>query len=419
MPDMVQRRGQTSKRGHSRRGGPGAGRRRRSWLPLAVALACLLAGLVLIAAAVGPGLLTQDDPRPVATAAPSPTGPTGPREFTVLGAGDILIHPPIWEQAQAHAAGDGFDFYPIFAHLTGAVSAVDLAICHLETPLAPAEGPYHGWPRFSAPPQLLSALVEVGYDTCSTASNHTLDQGEEGVYRTINALEAAGLSWAGSARSEQEAASPTVLEVITADGRPVMVGQLSYTFGFNGLLRPEGKEWIANLIDVELILAEAAAAREAGAEIVILSMHWGEEYQVEATASQVSLAEELLASDDIDLILGHHAHVVQPVERLGDKWVAYGMGNQLARHAEPIDAQREGAMIQVTFTETDAGWSITAIEAIPTWVDLSPEIRLVDLSALISEELDGQQRAAYQEAYDRIVASLNSRGAAVDGLVVR
>jgi hypothetical protein len=410
-------------RGHVRAGRRQRRRRsrRRSRLPLALAVACLLAGLVLLATGLGPGLLARGpDPQPVATAAPSPTGPTGPRELTVLGAGDILIHPPIWEQARTHAGGDGFDFYPLFAGLTDAISAVDLAICHLETPLAPAEGPFHGWPRFSAPPQLLPALVEAGYDTCSTASNHTLDQGEEGVYRTIDSLEAAGLAWAGSARTAEEAATPTVIQVTTADGRPVTIGQLSYTFGFNGLLRPEGKEWIANLIDVEQILAEAGAARAAGAEIVILSMHWGQEYQVEPTASQLSQAEELIASDDIDLILGHHAHVVQPVERFGDKWVVYGMGNQLARHAEPIDAQREGAMVQATFTETDDGWSVTQIEAIPTWVELTPEIRLVDLSAaLASGELADQQRTTYQEAYARIVTSLNSRGADADGLVVR
>jgi poly-gamma-glutamate capsule biosynthesis protein CapA/YwtB (metallophosphatase superfamily) len=403
--------------------GGDAGRRRRARtrrrLPLVAAVISMVAGVAAIAVAWVADSEPAPSPQPAATSSPSPT-PAGPRQLTVLGAGDVLIHPPVWEQAQADAGGEGFDFYPIFAALTDAVSAVDLAICHLETPVAPPEGPFHGWPRFSAPPQLLPALVEVGYDSCSTASNHTLDQGEEGVYRTIDALEEAGLAWAGSARSAEEAATPTVLEVTTADGRTVSVGQLSYTFGFNGLLRPEGKEWIANLIDVDQILEEAAAARAAGAEIVILSMHWGQEYVVEPTASQLEQARVLIASDDIDLILGHHVHVVQPVERFDDGWVVYGMGNQIARHAQPIDAQREGAMVTATFVEQDSGWTVTQIEAIPTWVDLDPQIRLVNLpDALADPDLSEQQRGRYQEAYERIVTSLYSRGADADGLVVR
>lgn len=381
----------------------------------------LVVGLGVITAAwLAAGDRDPAPPDPVATGSPSPAPPPGPRQLTVLGGGDILIHPPVWEQAQADADGEEFDFYPIFADLTDAISTADLAICHLETPLAPPDGPFHGWPQFSAPPQLLPALVEVGYDSCTTASNHTLDRGEEGVYRTIDALEEAGLAWAGSARTAEEAATPTVLEVATADRRTVSVGQLSYTFGFNGLLRPEGKEWIANLIDVDQILTEAGAARDAGAEVVILSMHWGEEYQVEPTSSQLEQAEQLIASDDIDLILGHHAHVVQPVERFDDTWVVYGMGNQLARHAEPIDAQREGAMVQATFVEQDSGWTVTEIEAIPTWVDLDPRIRLVDLpAALASTDLADDRRSRYEEAYDRIVAGLNSRDADADGFVVR
>jgi hypothetical protein len=386
-----------------------------------VAITSLVVGLAVIAVAwLFDGRQAVPPPEPAATGSPAPATPTGPRQLTVLGAGDVLIHPPVWEQARADADGEGFDFYPIFAHLTDTISSVDLAICHLETPLAPPEGPFHGWPQFSAPPQLLPALVEVGYDSCTTASNHTLDRGEEGVYRTIDALEEAGLAWTGSARTEEEAATPTVLEVSIADGRTVRVGQLSYSYGFNGLQRPQGKDWIANLIDVDQILAEAAAAREAGAEVVILSMHWGEEYQVEPTAGQLTQAEQLLASDDIDLILGHHAHVVQPVERFGGKWVAYGLGNQIARHAEPIDPQREGAMIRATFVEQEDGWTVTQIEAVPTWVDLDPQIRLVDLpTALASTDLPEARRDRYQEAYDRITASLNSRGADADGLVVR
>jgi poly-gamma-glutamate synthesis protein (capsule biosynthesis protein) len=334
----------------------------------------------------------------------------------VLGSGDVLIHPPVWEQAAADAGGKGFDFYPIFAELRPVISGADLAICHLETPLAPAGGPFEGFPTFSAPPQLTSALARAGYDTCSTASNHTLDQGEDGVTRTIDALAAAGLGWAGSARSAAEAATPQVREVALDNDQTVQVGHLSYTFGFNGLSLPPGKEWIANRINADRIVAEAAAARAAGAEIVVLSLHWGTEYQVDPDAAQLELAERLAGTGEIDLILGHHAHVVQPVEKLGDTWVVYGMGNQLARHAEVIDSQREGALARVTFTEQDSGWEVTAIEMVPTWVDLDPQIRLVDLPAALAGT---GGPAHYQAACERITESLLRRGADQDGLVVR
>jgi poly-gamma-glutamate synthesis protein (capsule biosynthesis protein) len=263
----------------------------------------------------------------------------------------------------------------------------------------------------------------VGYDTCSTASNHTLDQGEAGVTRTIDALAAARLGWAGSARSAADAATPVVREVALDDGRTVQVGHLSYTFGFNGLSPPPGKEWVANRIDADRIVAEAVAARAAGAEIVVLSLHWGTEYQVDPDSEQLDLADRLADSREINLILGHHAHVVQPVEKLGNTWVVYGLGNQLARHAEVIDGQREGALARVTFTERESGWAVTAIEAVPTWVAMEPEIRLVDLPAALAGPAPAgtarEERATYLAAYERITESLLRRGADQDGLVVR
>jgi hypothetical protein len=391
--------------------------------PLVAALACLVAVVLMLVAGSTTSGEPAAQPSPPATNSPPATEPPSapathdePASFTVVGAGDVLIHPPVWEQAAADAGGTGFDFYPIFAGLRPVIAGADLAICHLETPLAPAGGPFQGFPNFSAPPQLPSALARVGYDTCSTASNHTLDQGEAGVARTIDALEAAGLGWAGTARSATEAATPRVREVALDGGRTIHVGHLSYTFGFNGLSPPPGKEWIANRTDEDRIVADAAAARAAGAEIVVLSLHWGTEYQVDSDAAQLDLAERLAGSGEIDLILGHHAHVVQPVEKVGDTWVVYGMGNQIARHADVIDGQREGVLARVTFTEQDSGWEVTAIEAVPTWVDLDPDIRLVNLPAALAGP-DGS--ADHQDAYERITGSLLRRGADQDGFVVR
>ncbi|HEY1484767.1 MAG TPA: CapA family protein [Micromonosporaceae bacterium] len=353
-------------------------------------------------------------PAPVAPAAPAsratvaPTKPAAPRTITVLGAGDELLHPQVWAQARKDARADGrtgLYFDDIFADVKPAIESATVAICHLETPLAPASGPYHGFPRFSVPPQIAQTIHDIGYDTCSTASNHTLDQGTAGIKRTLDALDRAGVKHAGSYRSAADAAKPDLLTVTpTGGGAQVMVAALSYTFGFNGLSRPRGQPWVANLTSASAIEKAAHAARAAGAQIVVLSLHWGVEYSHTPDAQQRALAKTLLASPDIDLILGCHEHVVQPIAKVEGKWVVYGMGNQLARHADPIDANREGIMPEFTFTEVAAArWRVTRAQIVPTWVQLTPDIRVIDLPAALADPHTSRaDRATYAAALKRI-----------------
>jgi hypothetical protein len=385
-------------------------------------VACLLIGLV--AGVAGWRLTRPTSATPqallpsVVPPAPTSSSPSGPRTVTVLGAGDVLIHPEVWQQAaaDARAAGKtGFDFSPMFAGVQPAITAADLALCHLETPVAEPGGPFSGFPYFNAPPQVATAIKEAGFDGCSTASNHAIDQGAAGVSRTLSALDAAGLGHTGSFRSPQEAATPKLYDV-----RGIKIAHLSYSLHFNGLRRPAGQEWLANLIEPDKIAAAAHRARAAGAEIVVVSLHWGTEYRHVPDANQLTWARQVMASPDVDLVLGHHAHVVQPFERYGDKWVVFGMGNELARHAEPINDNREGVMARMTFTEVAPHrWWITRAEAIPTWVTLAPRIRLVDLPvALADPATPPALKATYQGAYDRIKRYLTARGAASAGLVL-
>src|SRR5207248_1563550 len=134
------------------------------------------------------------------------------------------------------------------------------------------------------------------------------------------------------------------------DVHGVKVAQLSYAWGFNGIPKPEGMPWIANRIDVSDVLAAAHRARQDGADVVVASLHWGTEYQHEPNADQLAQAKTLLASPDIDLIVGHHAHVTQPFEKINGKWVAYGMGNQVAKHLHPRGDTEENVMARFTFT---------------------------------------------------------------------
>jgi poly-gamma-glutamate capsule biosynthesis protein CapA/YwtB (metallophosphatase superfamily) len=351
-----------------------------------------------------------------ATKTSTPTKPAA-RTVTVLGSGDVLIHPPLWEQAHADAAGHhGYDFGPMYASVAPDTEAVDLAICEMETPLAPPKGPFSGWPDFSAPPQVLIALKHVGYDSCTTASNHSIDQGYDGVVRTLNELDEAGLKHTGSARNAKDADTPLI--ITAANG--VKIAQIAYSFDFNGIAIPSGKPWIANLTNVPAILAAAHRAKQAGADIVVLSMHWGTEYDHLATPTQKEQANALLASPDIDVILGDHAHVVQPAQKLHGKWDFYCMGNQISRHADPIAESREGLMPRVTFTEIAPGqFKITKVEAIPTWMQDDPKLRLIDIPrALTDTATTAAERATYQHEYTQIRGYLNAYGAIDAGLVV-
>ncbi len=258
---------------------------------------------------------------------------------------------------------------------------------------------------------MLSTLEQIGYDSCSTASNHTLDRGADGIIRTLDAMDAAGLAHTGSARTEAEASRPLI---VTTDSG-VRVGHLAYTFGFNGLRPPAGQSWVANLIDVPEILAAARRTKKAGADIVVLSLHWGTEYDHRASATQRQQAAELLASPDIDLVLGAHAHVVQPMQQIDGEWVVYGMGNQVARHANPVAASREGIMPVVTFTEqSDGTFRATAARIVPTWMQLEPDLRLIDLpGALADLGLPESRRAEYEAAMTRIRGYVDALGADV------
>jgi poly-gamma-glutamate synthesis protein (capsule biosynthesis protein) len=343
--------------------------------------------------------------------------------------GDVLLHNTVWRQARGDAAArrePGFDFRPIMAGVRPVISAADLAVCHLETPLAPTGGPYSSYPRFSVPPQITTALAWAGYDGCTTASNHSLDAGQAGVRRTLAALDRAKIAHAGSARSRPESDHPMWLEATGWPGggrsgvrhtglpvepaQPVRVAVLSYTQMLNGLSPPAGRSWIVNTIDVRAILTDAHRARVAGANLVLVALHWGVEYQHHPTPDQRRIARRLLASPDIDLVYGHHAHVVQPFQKIGGKWVAYGLGNHIADQRGLPIGTREGVLARFTFTERADGRWVSTAEYLPTYITTG-SLRVLDLSrALADRRTTGTARSAYQRAWRDVARDVGADG---------
>jgi len=344
-----------------------------------------------------------DNPAPNESA----TGPgcPGVRCLSIAVTGDVLLHPPLVDQARLDAKDGGLDFAPMLAGQRPYIQSADLGICHLETPLAPAGGPFTGWPEFSVPPQVLPALVATGYDACSTASNHTLDEGTAGLNRTLDDLDAAGLAHDGSYRTAHDAATPTILA--TEHGR---VGFISAAYGSN--TGPADQPWQVNNLDTDAIIAKARAARASGADLVVVAIHAGTEYETEPNSDQQSVARTLLASKDIDLVYGHHAHVVQPLQEIDGKWVIYGLGNSIASHETPIEATREGLLVRVTFSQDDAGtWTTSDVAWVPSLQNADPPHRWCSLTAgstCTSPDVDAAALA-------RTTAAANLYGADADG----
>jgi len=312
--------------------------------------------------------------------------------ITLVATGDVLLHERLWTTAKRDGKNGQWDFAPLMSSVKPLVQKADLAIAHLETPLAPLGGPYHGYPLFQGPPQIATALRQTGYDVCTTASNHSFDSGAAGVDRTLTTLERAGLRHAGTARTRAEAEAPTILDV-----NGVKIASLSFTFGFNGLPYPNGQTWRAGNLDPALISRKAKEARESGAEIVLVSCHWGTEYSSKLNDQQRELAPQLLADSNIDLVIGHHAHVVQPMEQIDGKWVAYGLGNLVAAHREPNSRKAEGLLVRFTFTRDGDRWKTDQAEYAPLLMTDDLPVRVLDVRRELAKDTARRDRLELAE----------------------
>lgn len=380
------------------------------------------------------------------------SGGDGPT-FTVAAAGDILIHPQLTEQAMVDAERHhvkGPYFGDIMAGVKPVISKADLAICHLEPVLGTEKGPWSSYPNFLVPPQIATTIKDIGYDTCSTNSNHSLDGGYAGVKRTLDTLDKVGLKHTGSARTKKEHDTPNIIDV-----KGVKVAQISFAFGYNAHEVPKDKPWLVNKTSLKAIKAAEKRARDAGAEVVILSIHWGREDWPNPSKSQLELGRQIATQTHINLVIGHHAHVVQPMEKVNGTWIAYGLGNQVARHDVPIGLTEEGVIGWFTFSKHHGKWDVKA-QYVPTFVDLPPDQdvdgqdttgaaapdpgataatdgkqgtsvqpvrdhRLVDIARALRADqtqhtLTEQQRARYRLAFERTRGTLLNRGASKDGL---
>jgi hypothetical protein len=351
----------------------------------AAILAAVLSGCGLVAeqnaatTSAGPNAgSTAGQPSPSASVTPTPTptptpgaGPACPslRCTSVVVTGDMLIHTQLWQQAREDAAAagkPGLDFVPLLEGQRKYIQASDLAICHQETPVAGPDGPFSGYPSFNVPPQIITASKDVGYQACTTASNHTIDRNTDGLLRTLDALDAAGLKHTGSYRTEAESQGILMLQTKAAK-----IAIIQGTYGLNGQY-PE-YPWQVDMLDAPTMIAKAEKARALGADIVLGAMHAGDEYASEANAQQQEVAHALVDSGQFTMIYGHHTHSVLPIENYKGTWIVYGLGNGVTELSPWYVVNNEGLLVRAQFSQDATGrWAASDLAWVPSVIVHGP-----------------------------------------------
>ena len=293
------------------------------------------------------------------------------KEATLIAVGDIMMH-STQTRSGYDAKKQTYNFDSFFTPVKNILSKGDWVTGNLETPLAgPDAGGYTGYPLFNAPAQLLDAAKKAGFNILTTANNHALDRGEQGVIRTIANLRDRQIASTGTAESKA-----TGDRTLISTKNNISLAMLAYTYGTNGIPIPKGKDYLVSLIDEKKIIKDIAKARKQGADIIAISLHFGDEYQRQPNPQQKQLVENLLKAG-ADIILGSHPHVVQPYKifkfpgkngKTRKAVAIYSMGNFISGQTK--DYTDLGVILQVTIRKKLPGKmaEITGIKAIPTWV---------------------------------------------------
>lgn len=372
---------------------------RTRFVVIAVAMAALSGG----AAAAG-------DLRPAERLSPPP------KSFTIAATGDILTEELVNLAAGRTATGGArYDFAPLLAPHAAMVRWADLAICHMETPIGrPGEraGVYgkttYGLNKILSPYEIAAGVAASGFDRCSTASNHSNDLGADGITSTLDALDDAGLSHTGTARTPSEASVSTFV----VEG--VRIAHLSYTRA-NNSPPPEG--WrLTQATSPAAVAADVAAARAQGAAVVILSIHLQQEMLTAPTPADRAFDTELTRLADVDLILHHGPHVVQPVERVNGTLVYWSLGNHISgmgmpnrgKYADPRTL--DGLMATVRFTQRPDGSLATEPHTVLLCTMVDGRTVWPGIAALRWGSAVGALRPALQACVDRslpVVGTLN------------
>jgi poly-gamma-glutamate capsule biosynthesis protein CapA/YwtB (metallophosphatase superfamily) len=285
------------------------------------------------------------------------------KKISLLFMGDIMGHDEqIWsaEDRETHT----YNYDDVFKYIKPAISEADIAIGNLEVTLGGP--PYKGYPAFSSPAALAVSCKNAGIDCLVTANNHSADRGKKGIINTILRLDSIGIPHTGTFTDSlsREKLSPLIIEK-----NGITLALLNYTFGTNGIKVP--KPVIVNMLDKEIISRDILLAKEKNPDLIVLFLHWGNEYDTIPSKNQTGLAEYFF-SEGVGLVIGSHPHVIQKMvwekgaDGKKDGLVAYSLGNFVSNQRK---AKTDGGtMIRIEIEKKEERTYITNAEYILTWV---------------------------------------------------
>lgn len=327
--------------------------------------AVVFAATLVLSGCAAEAPVAEPSSTPTATPTPTPTptrnpglGPECPTDdcFSIVATGDMLFHDGLWVPAAipTDAQGRNYDFYPLLEGQAAYLNKADIAVCHQETPFAEVGQAPQGYPMFNTPWELAVTEKQLGYDACTTASNHTVDMGYAGVVRTLNVFDSLGIKHTGSYRTPYEAEKILIMD--TPAGK---VAFITATFSLNGNWNEF--EWQADYpLDPDRMIAKAIKARELGADVVIGVQHAGTEYSKIPDVQQINNAHALIDSGQFDMVYGHHTHSIQPMEFYNGKWIVYSLGNGISESSEAYPVNNEFLIMRAQFAKAaDGTWSVS------------------------------------------------------------
>lgn len=290
---------------------------------------------------------------------------------TILATGDIMFHMPQVRSAY-DANNKTYDFTDVFKYVKRHIESADLSISNFETVTAGSEIGFSGFPNFNSPEATLIAIKDAGFQVLTTANNHCLDQGKKGLINTIDAIGEQDMKNIGTYK---EPDTPILIEEINE----IKLALLSYTYGFNGMeytLTEEEQGYMVNKIDEDKIKTDIESAKVLGADMVVVFIHWGNEYQGEPSEEQIELGRKMVEWG-ANIIFGSHPHVIQKTEIINhdgkDNFIIYSMGNFLSNQRKEIMNNKyteDGIMVKVEIEKdfSKGETIIKDIKYIPTWV---------------------------------------------------
>ena len=291
------------------------------------------------------------------------------KTMNLIAIGDVMCHNTNY-QAAYDSSTKTYDFMPAFVNVSKYIEKGDIAIGNLETTITGKEVGYSGYPTFNSPEELGVALKNIGVDVVSTANNHCMDKGTKGVINTLDNLDKIEISHTGTSRSKEEQDKILVKEI-----NGVKIAFIAFTYGTNGIKIPEGKEYLVNLIDKDLIKEQIDLAKQQNPDIICASMHWGIEYAQKQNKNQEELADYLF-QNGVDIIIGNHAHVIEPMEKRTitledgtekDVFVVYALGNFISGQIQ--EHTKSTVILDMNITKKgDTGKiSIDSVDYIPVY----------------------------------------------------